>query len=518
MSKRTRTLVIAALSLVALVALLLVLLFVMPADSGGDSNETTATADAAVTLIDKHTEDGSVTVTGITVTAGDDSYSLVPDKNGDMTVVGFEDLPRGDSAIEALCDSLLSIEALRTIAQSPSDLVQYGLSPAVGSIAVTYSDKTAFTVDIGNLSPSKEGCYLRVQNSNTVYLAETALQETVTAPATDYLSTVLITAPSANQDEQSADDEVVVRDATFSGSVRPAPIEFHVAEESVTASPTGFADTTSGYVLEKPYYRGVDSESALIVPSTFSSITASGVAAVHPTAAELAAFGLNTPYSVCRVTLAMQRATTTGEGDDAITTYSFYNAFEYTLKLGNKHESGARYAVVYSEDVMTPIVYLVQADGVTWAEAQYDDIAEPLLFYLYIGDVQGLTLTGNGVTTDFALTHNEDETDGDKNMTVTAGGTVYNNDNFRNLYSSLMSIVRTGSATNVPTGTPELTLVLTPNTDRIRRQEIKLYRYSAAKYIAVHATGETHLVDAKTVESTLTKYADFLAGNTISAN
>lgn len=100
------------------------------------------------------------------------------------------------------------------------------------------------------------------------------------------------------------------------------------------------------------------------------------------------------------------------------------------------------------------MVYLFSASSVAWAEAQYDDVAETLLFLRNIDSLSNVILTAGGRETDFALEHFPDASEKDDQMKVTADGQQYDTDNFRNLYQVLMSIYRKGAAPAEPAGDP----------------------------------------------------------------
>ena len=302
---------------------------------------------------------------------------------------------------------------------------------------------------------------------------------------------------------------MVIRDAELSGSVRPQTIYFEATEALKTE--TGISVSPSGYMIKKPYYRAVSSASPLMEYTAFSGLTAEDIAAVYPTAVQLREYGFGDPYSACTFNLAVQRTNTeTDENGEEVYTFSYYNVFKYTVKLGNENEDGLRYAVVYAEDELFPVVYLVDESGIEWADAQYDDMADTLLFYIHIVSVERMTLTLDGTTTTFELTHTPSEDGTSTDLAVTAGGTAYDDDEFRDVYTGLMGMYRTGKADGVPAGSPVLTVSIESNTASVQDVQIKLYQQSASKYTVVQSTGEIYSVNAKTVEAFLDQYRAFL--------
>ncbi len=505
MSKRSRTLLLSGVALLALAGVLTALLLFLPEAPQEDNSVT----DTSVVLLNK----SETTVSAATIALQEETFELATteDKNKILYIKGYEALPRHVYRMDELGAALLKITATKKVVDTTDNPQSFGFDTKDGcraSISVTYADNSTFAFEIGNLSPAGEEYYCRVKDKPAIYLLESSFVETVAAPSTNYISDTLFSAPEAG----SEDDSVVVRDLTLGGSVRKEPIVMHN-----NAQPPAPGETLvlSGFYLSKPYYHAVNATSELINISTFTSATATEVVKAFPTAAELKACGLDTPYSRCVVTLAVQRSTTTGVGDDQETTISFHDAFETTVLLGNKDENGNYYAVVLQEGEIIPALYTVSPDAVPWAEMQYDDIADIMLFFQYVYNLNGISFTADGVTTDMRFTHDLEAEDNDDKLTVTIDGKQYDTPGFRALYSLLLGIYRTGSVDKKPTGTPLLTIALDPIDKDTPASTIKLYAYSAGKCVALHETGEQYLVDSKNVNLFLSNYRRFLNGEDI---
>lgn len=509
MSKRVRTLILSGVAVAVLLGALGGLLL-FP-DTDGQGTTTTTVPSPAVTLIQK--ESAAVAAA---ISNDNGTFSLKKDSNGLTTVVGQEDLPHSSFAVVNLMDSLKKIEAQRLIAEAPATPQTYGFDKETAPVSVeaTYADDSTFAFEIGDAAPSETARYVRVKGSTAVYLVENTYLEACFDGPFDYLSKSPVIAPESNQAATDTDTHtVVVRDVELSGSVRTEPLYFQFAEELLNEA--GISSSPSGYIIKRPYYRAVKTGTALIDYSAYSGFTATGVEAIHPTEAQLREYGLDTPYSQVVFTLAVQRLhTETGDDGEDETTISYYNVFEYTIKLGKTAEDGSRYAVVYSENTLIPIVYRVTESLLSWATAQYDDIADTLLFYIHLSQIDRLTVTLDGVTTTFDLkrTKNEGEADG---LTVTAAGKPYDAGYFRNLYGRLMSMYRAGAADGLPQGEPEMVIGLQTNTQSIPSSTIEIYRHSAAKFYVKHSGGEVYLVNSKTVEPIMQDYLNFLAGKEV---
>ncbi len=508
MSKRSRTLLLSAVALVALVGILLALLFLLPEAPAADDDKP---LDTSVVLVDK-TTDAKISVTGATVTLKDENYKIATtDENNIFYVEGYEALPLDFYSLNELGKELLSVTASKKVVDNAENLSDFGFAADGGCYAkidISYSDKTSFSFEIGNLSPNGEEYYCRQKDSKTIYLIDSSFVETVAAPSTSYLSRALFTTP----DVEKETDEVAVKSVTLGGSVRKDVISFYNNGRENAGNDNV---VLSGFYLTKPYSHAVNSDTPLINVGTFSSAMASGIAKIFPTAADLEKYGLAKPYSRCVVELAIQRTTVSGVGDDKTTTISFHNTFENTLLLGNKNENGDYYAFALVEEEVIPIVYTVSPDAVPWAELQYNDIADPLLFFEYIYNLDGMAVTVDGNTHNFHFTHDAEAEDLDKKLIVTAGGKQYNTPDFRSLYTWLISIYRSGSVEKAPTDEPLLTFTIRPLDKTKKEQTIRLYTHSAGKCVAQHDTGEMYLVDSKNVNLFVSNYRRYIKGEAI---
>lgn len=525
MSKRTRTLLLSVIALVALLGVMFGVILLLPSSSDGDSTQTTTETEATTiafkpTLTANSTKPtgttaGNTTVYSVNVTTPKETFTIETNDQGNLRVKGFDDLEDFANTVyyTNLIEELEEITALRMANSAPSNPEDFGFDTEKGcstaKLDVLYTDGSTISFEIGDESPKGDGYYFRESNSAAIYVVDTDFVDTVSQPSTGYLSMLPISAPTASQSD--SDDTTVVRDATLSGTVRPEPIRFQISGDPILSSES--SQILTGYYLTKPFKRNLKNGTDMLTVSTFSGFYGSDVAMLRPTEADFAKYGLDNPYSACTVNLSIRKSTTTTDDDgNETTTYSFYNTFEYTIKLGNvvEEDESLRYAVVYHGDELVPIVYEVVTSSLKWAEVQYDDLADELLFFSYITDVKTFTVTLDGVTTSFELTHYTDTDDSEENLKVVSDGTRYDTQSFRDVYQALIGILRAESTAASPSGEPMLTVNIQTNADNSNSSWVKIYTYSAGKYMAVHDTGETYLVYAKDVESALSTLRNFL--------
>ena len=73
-----------------------------------------------------------------------------------------------------------------------------------------------------------------------------------------------------------------------------------------------------------------------------------------------------------------------------------------------------------------------------------------------------------------------------------------------------------GATDENPTDTPTLTVQYTPMQQHGSATTVRIYEHTAGYCIAVHNSGEKHLLNAKSVQELQNDYQKFLAGESIS--
>lgn len=501
LAKRTRTLLISAIALVAVIGLLVALLLLLP-EPTSDTPDTPAT-DTTITLLHKKDK---VSLTEAVVSVGKRSHTVLLTKEDLYTVKGFEDLPLDQGLLVEFAEELKSVTATRLVVDAPENPAEFGFdTDTTLSVTAAFSDDSTYAFELGNPDPSGEGCYLREVGKSTVYIADISFCETVSQDKNDFLSIYPITAPESDDPA----DTVAVRDVLLNGTVRPQPIYYEVAEAPKDNSETLII---TGYVVKKPHYHTVDKDTSSLAPATFSNLAASGIEKVRPTTAQLAGYGLTNPYSACTVNLAMKHVETkmVDNKEQEITTY--HTVFNYTIRLGKTNDNGEYYGVVYAEGKLIPIVYLFPKSTVPWVEDQYEDVADDMLFFQYIQNVNSFSLTADGKTTAFTLSHHPDAEENNDKLTVKSGNKVYDTASFRKLYASLMGLYRQEGYDGKPNGALLLTIKYTPSKQYGDPVHVDIYEHTAGSCVAIHRTGERHLINARDIHDFLSRYQKFLNG------
>lgn len=514
-SKRTRTLILAAIAVVVLGGLLAVLLLLPSGEEGASS---TASSDPSVTVLDKSKDaegnlvDNPVKALTIQLKEEEITFSMVDDE---LVADKYKDLPVNTYNIGSLADDVASITAARKV-ESQEDPAAFGFDEPLARVKATYHDNSTYEFEIGDETPYQDGYYFRGAGGSEIYIVDTTMGEMITQPSTAYIGTTLITAPTVKEDDENG--QAVLRDMALSGSVRETAFSF----QRVTSEDSEqFAYST--YKITTPYLRGVDSNMAQTL-ETYTSLSATEAVVAHPTKENLTKYGFDTPYSVAKLNVAVTTevedtetsSNTTSSGtEEAATKTSYYNVTPHTLTVGSKDEDGNYYLMADDIDV----IYRVSASSLSaWVELQYDDVADKMLFMTDITTVGSMAWTIDGQETVFELTHHPEEEDRDKNLTVKVGDQTLSTPDFRSLYQIMMGVQRNSAADSKPTGTPDVTFRLTLLDESEPFVSASFYHTSASLYTCVLSTGECYQVKASDINTLKTQMDNYLNGKEVHAD
>ncbi len=469
---------------------------------------TTTPEEAAPVVIDKTKnakgEKVSSPVIRVDIQNARDTYAVITRADNTMAVEAYQDILPDTTALTAMCENLSYMTAVAETTANEDDSA-YGLSPAKATVTATYFDGMTATVLIGDKSKGTEGYYCRLQGNDTLYIIDAAVAESFLQDGMQWIGKTLIAPPAADKDDESGQAQLL--NLWLTGTCRDRAIELIT---DVNAEYPGMTYVSS-YVLRAPYLRAVDSDYLTTVTPNMAHLTASGVAAVHPTLEQLDAFGLSDPYSVAAFTLSVVSTTAADNGG---TQTSHYNDREHMILLGGKNENGDYYALIDQYD----IVYTLSPSSVPWAEMQYIDVTSKLLFMKAITSVERVTVTENGDRKAFELVHRPDESERDDQLAVTADGRSYNTPDFRVLYQLMIGIKRVAEKEDgaAATGEPVMTLKMEFN-DGTAPMEASFYPMSGSRYLCVMGDGEEVAVSIKTVDDFLKQYHNYLNGDPVTS-
>lgn len=555
MSKQVRTIIIAIVAVVALSGVLAVLLL-LPQMTGGQTDTSSAASTASDSSITLHNklldEDGQSVDTPVKnaeilldkkVEAAEESsstaessaeesqdgeetaderiteeLSFILAESGDLVVEKYQELPVNTSKASTLKSDLATITATKKI-ETDLSASDFGFDRPQAKVSVTYHDDSTYAFEIGDRAPLDAGYYFREEGSSDIYLVSISFGEAMLQEGKDYVSLSMYTKPSLNEDADS--DTVCVQEMGLSGQVRqdhPFKLRQQTNEDPDYVM--------SSYVMLEPFFmRQIDDNQITTLTTNMTSLTAKSIVSVYPTEEEKAQYGFNDPYSVADLRIAVRQAETTSDSSDTSdssqseeeTPTVYYNIRNHVVTLGSKDADGNYYAMITSDGEEMPVIYLVSASAVPWAETQYGDILGTLLFLRNITNINDIVVSWGDTSYTFNLEHFPDAEESADKLKVTVDGVVYDTENFRQLYQIMMSVKRNGEVEDEPSGTPDMTIEIHPN-DGSGEIVANFYKYNANNYICELNDGDRYLVTAASVSNTMKQVENYLAGKTIVAN
>lgn len=507
MSKRVRTILIALAAVLVLAGgLTAVLLLTEDPATTDPSSAGEVSNTAAVTLVDKTVDSSGKTVeqpvTRVAITLETETFEIAPDADGVLSVTDYADLPVYGEMVTELTNTVASITANRQLkeALAPSE---YGFDEPMAAVTVTYADGSTYAFELGMMSEVADEAYFREAGSEDIYMVSSTFADVVTAPSLAYIGIDLITPPAVKSDDTNG--QTVMRDIALSGRL-------HEGQElTVRRTNSEDSDTMKLYTywVEKPFRRGANDENAAAAFDTAYTLSAEAALYPRPTAAQKKECGLDDPYVVAEMNLAVlttETPETSSDTEVAEEITKYYGVQKHTVTVGNKTDDGLYYVMVDDLD----IIYLVAASSMPWVEVTYNDVASTMLFLQDITAIQSIIITDNGQTNVFEMTHDPEADNANDMLTVTLGGVQKDTANFRYLYQVLMGVKRIDDAKERPTGMPDMIIQLNPIDDRDDAITANLYKTSGSRYTCVMSDGDLYAVSAGSVEAVSKQLGNYL--------
>lgn len=508
MSKLWRNVLIAVLVLALLGGALAFLLTTEPEkpSDNGETTDTTDTVDESVTLIDiKVPEKGASPITSVKVTSkGFDSFTVEQNKEGALFVKGFEGLGPNTALFEALESLLTKLKATKKVTET-DEPAAFGFDQPAATFAVTYDDGKSYTLEFGNEEPYGTGDYFRFADSNTVYLVDTYLLDSVALNPSAYISTTLYSDPTLPTAGKNETVTAVLRDIAFTGSFYPQPFALRMV---------GSKDKSeylyTNYLITEPYVCASNSDKLGDTIITAASLYADLAVVPRYTKKDLEKYGLSDPYIKAELHTAAHISAPSENEDDVMGNISFKNVEAHTVTLSKPDKDGNCYVIVDDN----PSIFRINGGSIPWLELTYENSVSPLLFLKNISTLDRLTITVEGNTTAFQAAHYPEKEDADDQLAVTANGKKVSTEQFRSFYQVLMGISRQGATDKTPSGKPEVqVLVEGEGTD----YDIKMYPVSASVYL-VENQGELYKTTASQVRTLKKQLQNLLDGKEVNTN
>lgn len=501
---RTRNLLLALVAAVVLAGLLL-LVTLLPQQTAVSSVDSGSTAETVThTLYDKTGSAERNPVASVTIANATGEYNIRYDnQSAGYVLTNYEDLPLSQN-VDSLVEASTVLNASSKIL-NVTDMADYGLDKPDSTVTLRYTDGTANTLLLGNKTPSETGYYVRLADSQEVYVITAETANHFFAANWWYVSTTLVSPPSVREDDNNG--SALLRKLTLTGKNHPQELSLRrVSSDDITEL------QYFKYVTTKPFLRGV-SDSVGDALFAVSGIYAERAAILHPTAAQLEKYGFNDPYTVAKIQMGVESVSettnsTTGEEENVSIVY---NNTDYTITVGCM-DTDENYLVMVDG---INAIYIVKQDSLKEiVERQHENTTSSQLFLKNITDVSHVEVTLEGKKYDFRLSHHPGETENAKKLTVRVDEKVYDTEDFRDLYTLMVDIHRYQLLDKAPTGTPNLKLAVYDLEDKLH--------FSAAFYDGTGSLsdcrtsdGEIFSVRESDIAKLITQLNNYLSGERV---
>ena len=291
MKKQMKSLIIGLVAVLALVGVLVALMFMPEKEEPVSSSSSAAPAQNTTVELLKLSMDDIVRID----VKNTEEYFFVrdPDAENEWIVEELKGLPKVKNAYSMLVLNMCNIKAQDTIEENASDLSAYGLDKPASIVTATMKDGTKHTVEVGNQAPGGSGyTYVKMGGSNTVYVVNTPDVNRMHQGKTDYISTDLISVASTEQ-------QPTIIKLELSGDAHEDGIKIEPAETQVNETTTSNSNSRIGFsshIITEPKLRDISITVFADFATSLFATTAKSIEAYNVTEADLAQYGLDTPY------------------------------------------------------------------------------------------------------------------------------------------------------------------------------------------------------------------------------
>ncbi len=325
------------------------------------------------------------------------------------------------SKIDELASSFSNLTAERTVDDTPTDLGQYGLAPARARVEGSVSDGTGKTFLLGDLTPTGNSYYLRVEGDPKVYTVWRSVGERFHWTLKDLRDRTI--APAINPEEIT-----YLRVARAGGSV------VEISEKSAVQT-TSLQFGFSRYVMTRPYRypRGVDAEKQDAFLRGPLGVTIADF--VDDAPKDLVAYGLAKPWGEVLVR---------------------DKANSLSLQFGAMRKDGMTYFRIGGK----PNVYAVATESLSFMSTRAFDLIDKFAFIPNIDDVDRLEITSGGATHTLTLARTKQAAqtqEGEAEEVVTtyqADGKSVEEAPFKKFYQEVIGLLVEGEVHSSPSGKP----------------------------------------------------------------
>ncbi len=397
-----KQIMILAVCLIVAAALGGALWFLMGYEPEGTSSSSSYTVDESLQLNQKSLND----LDSLKIQNETGSYTIRYLGDSQYTLQELENAPLNNSMLSSATSPAAAVVATSLVTETPGNLSDFGLQSPRATLTARYTDGSEFTLELGSDAPGNNGIYGKVKGSDAVYLLSSYTFSNALKDKFEYVDLTVTEQPATSE------MDVLPERIVLGGSLRPEEL---VIERNSGASDDEKTYGLNLYRISAPKSRAVDSDSAVEALQSLLSISAESAVAYQPDEAQLAEYGLDTPYSTAA--------------------FTYLDGEENTLSVSLSVSAADTQGFVYLLRDDRPVVYRMKAADLPWYDMTYGDFAATLQLLPYIDSVRQVTVEASaGKTYIFDF-----EGEGDE-LQFKSNGKVLDDKQFRQYYQSLIGM------------------------------------------------------------------------------
>ena len=433
LSKSAKTLIIAVVSVAALVGIFLLVYFKLPqqedpkdianqtsSESSGDEHDHTeyplvTHIPADIEKIEVDNETGKYTLlseTPVVETTASDGTTSMATETTIYTLVGYEDMKLTPGSPDTLANDAAAVTAEK-IVNDGSKKSDFGFDSPRATVTTTFKGGESATVIIGSDAPDNGGAYLMLDGDSNIYLVSSDSVDGFLMGAMGMISTEIGSA---------ADDEAgnVFSKMVFGGSLFGGDVEF------VYANSDNFSET---YRIVSPDDVLANEEVVTYMINSVRSLSAKEVLAVNADEKKIKEYTLDDPY---------------------VTVNAEYPDLKVDYKASKPDGEGNFFLL------SNGIIYKMSTESVPWVLHDYNECVVKKFLSPKYGSVAEITCAADGKEYKFDITNetapSEDGSTDVTTTTVKCGGNVIDQTKFDVFYQNLTSAERCGGVEKKPEG------------------------------------------------------------------
>ncbi len=353
------------------------------------------------------------------------------------------------SRLGVVASAAANISASREVKERTAE--DCGLDSPALKVEVVPKEGEGYTILLGAESPDKSGYYLKLSNSDKIYVVGSDVYASFEFVALDMANTDSIPAFTVTDDMTDYKDDsgmlLKFDKMTVSGKNFPQPVIIEANTDEKLADYAAF-------VVTSPTRRIAENVDSLLAMFQ-SGVASSGAYSFDTSASSLAKFGLNNP-------------------DLSITVEVMGKKQSYKFSL---QEDGS-YAA-WSDGVK--LIKKVDASSLSFADYTTKDFYSSWVALISIDDLNGFTFTTGGKTHSFGIAPQTDE-EADTDYIITYDGKTIDTESFQGFYEECISVSCTDYTVESVSGTPEYEMSFIYKDTSLGKYEVKFYKASETRY------------------------------------